>query len=112
MRISDILVEFDDTRQAVLDIVTIMAGEDAHSLPLDAIRQELSAQGIDIDDNALFDLLQPLVIVDNIKDGIVYFNTDSDAHTAGQSGNVDSEVDSEKVVKSMAKKQVKKGLDK
>lgn len=112
MRFSDILVEFDETSQVVLDIVTIMAGEDTHSLPLDAIQQELGAQGIDIDDNALFDLLQTLAIVDNIKDDIVYFNTDSAAHAAGQSGEVDAEVDSEKVVKSMAKKQVKKGLDK
>ena len=111
MRFSDILVEIDETSQAILDIVTIMAGEETHSLPLETIQQELSAQGIDIDDNALFDILQTLVIVDNIKDDVVFFNTDSSAHTAGQS-EPDAEVDSEKMVKSMAKKQVDKGLDK
>lgn len=111
MRFSDILVEFDEVNQVVLDIVTIMAGEGTHSLPIEAIQQELSAQGIDIDENALFDLLDTLAIVDNIKDDIVYFNTDGPSHSAGQSDEEDVELDQEKTVKSMAKKQVDKGLD-
>lgn len=110
MRIAEILSEdATDIRGAVIDLLTIMAGEGLDSVGMDTIIKELSAQGMDVDSNSLFDLLNNLAIVRNIKDDVVFFNTDSD-----QSHNSDLP-DPEKQknhVSSMAKKQVDKELKK
>lgn len=108
MRFSDILVEFDNVQDSILDIISLMTGEDTHSLPIEAIQQELISQGIEISDNSLFDVLTTLAIVDNIKDGIVYFNAHSAAHAVGNSSDVE-EPDEDHVSK-MAKKQIDKDL--
>ena len=65
--------------------------------------------GIDADAESLFDEIQNLPIVNNIKDGIVYFNTASLG--ASNMNKVDPEKNKKKV-KAMAKKQVDKELDK
>jgi len=113
MRFSDFLAEDDMVRDAVIDIITIMAGEETHSLPLEAIQAELESAGIDIDNNALFDLLDTLPIVDNIQDDVVFFNVDGPAHAAGMGGEEGMDAEQQQgTVKSMAQKQVQKGLDK
>lgn len=112
MRIVEIISESADaseTRGAVIDLLTIMAGEGLDSTSLETLITELSTQGIDIDRNSLFDLLNNLAIVRNIKDDVVFFNTDSD-----QSHNSDlpDPEKQQKHVSSMAKKQVDKELKK
>jgi hypothetical protein len=113
MRYTDlvgILKEADDINQAVLDVLTTIAGEGVGTANFGLIQQELSAQGYDVDDNALFDILNNLAIVRNIENDVVHFNTDSD-QSKGQSRETDPEKDKKHVSK-LARKQVKKGLDK
>ena len=113
MRYTDlvgILKEADDINQAVLDVLTKIAGEGVGTANFGLIQQELSAQGYDVDDNALFDILNNLAIVRNIENDVVHFNTDSD-QSKGQSQENDPEKDKKQVDK-LARKQVKKGLDK
>ena len=116
MRFSDFIVEENVAIQAILDIVTIMAGEDGHSLPIHAIQQELSAQGIDIDTNALIDIVQTLPIVTNVEAGnpkdysIVFFNSDSAMHNPGSSAEPGDGEASRDKVSDMAKKQINKDL--
>ena len=113
MRYTDlvgILREADDVNQAVLDVLTTIAGEGVGTVNFGLIQQELSAQGYDVDDNALFDILNNLAIVRNIENDVVHFNTDSD-QSKGQSQETDPEKDKKHVSK-LARKQVKKGLEK
>lgn len=111
MKIQEIISLIEGSPEAaVLDILTVMAGEGLDTANFDMIKDQLSSSGIDLDDNSLFDLLNNLAIVRNIKDRVVFFNTDSD-----QSHNQDLEVDPEKDAKhvsKMAKKQVDKELKK
>lgn len=65
--------------------------------------------GVDVDDEALFDEITNLQIVNNIKDGIVYFNTSS--LDASNLNKVDPDK-AKKKIKTMAKKQVDKELSK
>ena len=78
MRYADLVTENLDIKDAVIDLLTAMAGEGVESMSLDSLVKELSAQGIDVDAHALYDLLDHIAIVRNIKDNIVYFNADSD----------------------------------
>ena len=94
----------------MLDVLTTIAGEGVGTANFGLIQQELSAQGYDVDDNALFDILNNLAIVRNIENDVVHFNTDSD-QSKGQSQENDPEKDKKQVDK-LARKQVKKGLDK
>jgi len=114
MRFDEIIVEDEDVRQSILDIITSMAGEDASSLPLDAVQDELRMSGIDISDDALFDVLDTMdSVVTNIEDGVVFFNPDGPAHDPGMGGEANMDAEMQKgTVKSMAQKQVQKGLDK
>ena len=116
MRFSDLLVEVDQTVQAITDIVTIMAGEDGHSLPIHAIQQELSMQGIDIDTNALIDIVQTMPIVTNVEAGepkdasVVFFNPDSAQHDPGSSAKPGDGEASRDTVSKMAKQQIDKEI--
>ena len=113
MRYTDlvgILKEADDINQAVLDVLTTIAGEGVGTANFELIQQELSAQGYDVDDNALFDIMNNLAIVNNIENDVVHFNTDSD-QSKSQGQENDPEKDKKHVGKP-ARKQVKKGLDK
>jgi|TARA_B110000908_G_scaffold76823_1_gene92453 hypothetical protein len=108
MRYAD-LFEITQVDSKIIDLLSILSSEGVESIPLDAIVTELLATGVDVDEQSLFDEMQDLPIVNNIKDGIVYFNTSS--MDASNLNKVDPEKSKSKV-KAMAKKQVKKGLDK
>ena len=84
-----------------------MAGEGINSIPPSLVK-ELAKQGIDVDENSLFDVADNLAIVRNIKDDVIFFNTDSDA-SAGDPEQQDPEQQDKKIDK-LARKQVKKEL--
>jgi hypothetical protein len=115
MKIVDIIYnslheDQDQIKSAIIDILTVMTGEGVDSMSLDVIQRSLGSQGIDVDEHALFDICSNLAIVRNIKDGIVYFNSDSD-----QSQYQDTPADpqkQDKKIDTLARKQVKKELDK
>lgn len=110
MRISDIIVEETPVRDTVIDLLTVLNGEGVDSVAIDALQQEISNQGIDVDHNSLFDLLDTLPIVHNIKDDVVYFSSDSEKsrYNNTQANDIEKQ---EKKVANLAKKQVKKELD-
>lgn len=102
--------EQDQIKDAVLDILSVFAGEGLDSVNIDMVKRSLSNTGVDADEHALFDILDNLAIVRNIKDGVVFFNTDSD-----QSQGLDQVPDAEKqekTVDKLARKQVSKELKK
>jgi len=108
MRYAD-LFEISVVDSKVIDLLSILSSEGVESIPLDALVKELMSMGVDVDDESLFDEITSLSIVNNIKDGIVYFNTSSlGAHNMNK---IDPEKNKKKV-KSMAKKQMKKELNK
>lgn len=111
MRIADILsiVESDEVANQVIDFLTIMDAENVDSIPLATLVKGLQNQGVTVDRDVLFDILDNLAIVKNIKDDIVYFNSTSDESEYGT--DHDPEKD-DKVVSGMARKQVKKELNK
>jgi hypothetical protein len=111
MRISDIINEsVDDVYDSVLDLITVMAGEGLQSMAIDTIIMELANGGIDVDEASLFDLLSSIDIVDNIKDDVVYFNTDSEAFGNYSTQAPDPEKQN-KTVDRMARKQVDKEIN-
>lgn len=108
MKIAEILlVESQDVQSAVVDLLVTMAGEELDSVSLDTLVGELSAQGVDADTNSLFDLLDSLPIVRNIKDGVVYFNTDSDSSHRSE---LPDQKKQQSQVSDLASKQVDKNL--
>jgi hypothetical protein len=108
MRYAD-LFEISVVDSKVIDLLSILSSEGVESIPLDALVKELVSMGVDVDDESLFDEISNLDIVNNIKDGIVYFNTSS--LDASNLNKIDPEKANKKI-KSMAKKQVKKELNK
>ena len=108
MRYAD-LFEISQVDAKVIDLLSILSSEGVESIPLDSLVKELVAMGIDVDAESLFDEIQNLPIVNNVKDGIVYFNTAS--LRASNMNKVDPEKNKKKV-KAMAKKQVDKELSK
>jgi len=90
MRLLDIISENSTHKDAVLDLLTIMAGEGLDRIPLSVLSGSLA-------------------IVRNIKDGVAFFNTDSD-----QSHNTDlpDPKASKDQVSKLAKKQVDKEMKK
>ena len=108
MRYAD-LFEISVVDSKVIDLLSILSSEGVESIPLDALVKELSAMGVDVDDESLFDEITNLKIVNNIKEGQVYFNTAS--LQASNLNKVDPEKNKKKV-KAMAKKQVDKELSK
>lgn len=109
MFIADIIYENSTTEDIVLDLLTTMAGEGLDSAPLSMLVDALSKQGVDIDATALFDVLENLAIVDNIKDDVVYFNTDSKASHYGSKPDPEKQ---DKQVSKLAKKQIDKEIKK
>ena len=108
MRYAD-LFEISVVDSKVIDLLSILSSEGVESIPLASLVKELSAMGMDVDEQSLFDEITNLKIVSNIKDGTVYFNTSSLG--ASNMNKVDPEKNKKKI-KAMAKKQVKKELDK
>ena len=108
MRIADILNELADPKSAVLDLLTVLASEGIDTINISALMDELNKQGIDVDHHSLFDLLDGMAIVRNIKDDIVYFSSDSERSTYSSTEDPEKQ---QKTVSKLAKKQVKKELD-
>jgi hypothetical protein len=109
MRFADLIRENSTIHDSILDLLTAMSGEGLDSVPLSALVAELNNQGIDIDEPGLFDNLSNLAIVRNIKDGIVYFNSDSDQ---SHYSNLPDPKKQEKQVSKLARKQVDKEIKK
>jgi len=108
MRYAD-LFEISVVDSKVIDLLSVLSSEGVESVPLASLVGELRAMGVDVDEQSLFDELGNLQIVNNIKDGVVYFNTSSMG--ASNMNKVDPEK-ADKKIKSMAKKQVDKELKK
>jgi hypothetical protein len=108
MRFSD-LHEYNQVDNTVIDLLTVLSGEGVESIGLDALVSELDAMGMNVDSASLFDELQNLKMIHNIKDGVVYFHSTSQG--ASTLNKVDPEKD-DKVVKKMAQKKVSKELKK
>lgn len=109
MRFADLVTENTELQDAVIDLLAVMAGEGVNSIPLAVLVKELGKQGLDVDEPSLFDIADNLAIVRNIKDGVVFFNTDSDASQGGEQAPDPEQQD--KKIDNMARKQVKKELD-
>ena len=100
MRYAD-LFEFSGIDSKVIDLLSVLSSEGVESIPLTSLVDELRAMGVDVDEESLFDEITNISIINNIKDGVVYFNTSSLGAT-----------NMNKKVKAMAKKQVDKELSK
>ena len=66
MRYAD-LFEITQVDSKIIDLLSILSSEGVESIPLDAIVTELLATGVDVDEQSLFDEMQDLPIVNNIK---------------------------------------------
>lgn len=108
MRYAD-LFEFSGIDSKVIDLLSVLSSEGVESIPLASLVDELNAMGVDVDEESLFDEITNISIINNIKDGVVYFNTSSMGAT--NMNKIDPEKNKKKV-KSMAKKQVDKELSK
>ena len=109
MRYAELFELNSEVDSKVIDLLSILSSEGVDSIPLESLVTELKAMGVDADMESLFDEISNLPIVNNIKDGMVYFNTfKSDASNLNK---VDPEK-ADKTVTNMAKKQVKKELNK
>jgi len=108
MRYAD-LFEFSGIDSKVIDLLSVLSSEGVESIPLKSLVDELQAMGVDVDEESLFDEITNISIINNIKDGVVYFNTSSLGAT--NMNKVDPEKNKKKV-KAMAKKQVDKELSK
>lgn len=103
MRYADLI------RGEVIDLITVLDAEGINTVPMEVLQDELSKIDINVDSASLMPVLDKLRIVDNIKDGVVYFNSDENH------GEYNSQPDPEKQDKkidSMARKQVNKEIKK
>jgi len=107
MRICDIIRENSTVHDAILDLLTALSGEGLDSVPMQSILGDLNSQGIDLDEPGLFDNLSNLAIVRNIKDGVVYFNSDSDQSHYNDMPDPEAQ---DKQVSKLAQKQVDKAV--
>ena len=108
MRFND-LFEYSEIDSALIDLLTVLSAEGIDSISMEAVMSELESQGHDVDEPSLFDEIEKLPMIHNIKDGVISF------HTSSKNANIqhieDPEKD-EKVIDKMARKQVKKELKK
>ena len=72
MRFND-LFEYSEVENAVVDLLTVLSAEGIDTISMDALVAELESQGHDVDEPSLFDEIQKLDMVHNIKDGVVRF---------------------------------------
>lgn len=107
MRISDIINEASTVEQSILDYLSILAGEGLKSISISTLIAELATNDIDVDEGMLFDILNNLAIVNNIKDDVVFFSTDSGG---AQVDAGEGPAKAEKTIDRMARKQTKKEL--
>lgn len=111
MRLSEIIsiLAENEIESQIIDFLTIMDAEQIDSIPLETLVKGLQGQGIDVHSDVLFDILDNLAIVKNIKDNIVYFNSTSDDSMAGQEHNPEKD---KKTVSKLANKKIDKELNK
>jgi len=108
MRFND-LFEYSEVDNAIVDLLIVLSAEGIDTISMEALIAELESQGHDVDEPSLFDELQNIPMVHNIKDNMISF------HTSSKNANIqnikDPEKD-EKVIDKMARKKVKKELSK
>ena len=108
MRFND-LFEYSEVDNAIVDLLIVLSAEGIDTISMEALIAELESQGHDVDEPSLFDELQNIPMVHNIKNGIVSF------HTSSKNANIQNVEDpekDEKVIDKMARKKVKKELSK
>ena len=105
MRFSEIVVEdTSDIKSIIIDIISVAAAEGMSSLSLDTLAKSLAEMGNEIDHSLLFDILDSISIVDNIKDDVIFFGRD------GKSSSEPSREQQDNRIDKMARKQVKKDI--
>jgi|TARA_B110000977_G_scaffold165757_1_gene213207 hypothetical protein len=105
MRFSEIVVEdTSDIKSIIIDIISVAAAEGMSSLSLDTLAKSLAEMGNEIDHSLLFDILDSIPIVDNIKDDVIFFGRD------GKSSSEPSREQQDNRIDKMARKQVKKDI--
>tara|TARA_R110000851_G_scaffold306787_1_gene465267 strand:+ start:24 stop:341 length:318 start_codon:yes stop_codon:yes gene_type:complete len=105
MRFSEIVVEdTSDIKSIIIDIISVAAAEGMSSLSLDTLAKSLAQMGNEIDHSLLFDILDSIPIVDNIKDDVIFFGRD------GKSSSEPSREQQDNRIDKMARKQVKKDI--
>lgn len=102
MRYADLI------KSHVVDLLTSLDAEGISTVAIDTLLSELNSLGNDFDKSTLIDVLNGFAIVKNIKDDIVYFN--SDPHSTDF--EPDQAEKDDKTIDKLARKQVSKELSK
>ena len=104
MRFSEIVEDTSDITSIIIDIISMAAAEGMSSLSIDTIQRSLSEMGNDIDHSMLFDVLDSIPVIDNIKDDVIFFGRDDSTSSEPSKDQQDNRIDK------MARKQVKKDI--
>jgi len=104
MRFSEIVEDTSDIKSVIIDIISVASAEGMSSLSIETIQKSLSNMGNDIDHSVLFDVLDSIPVVDNIKDDVIFFGRDDNSASEPSKDQQDNHVDK------MARKQVKKDI--
>ena len=99
MRFSDLV------KSSVIDILSTLTAEGVYSVSIETLLKTLQSQGLSVDNQSLFALIDTLPIVNTIKDNVVHFNK------ADAPNDSDPEKD-EKTVSKLASKKINKELSK
>jgi hypothetical protein len=104
MRFSEIAEDTSDINRVVIDIIAVASAEGLHSLSIDTIHRSLSDMGNEINKDMLFDVLDAIPAIDNIKDDVIFFGNDGKAADEPSKDQQDNHIDK------MARKQVNKDI--
>jgi hypothetical protein len=104
MRFSEIVEDTSDVRSIIIDIISVASAEGMTSLSIDTLQKSLAEMGSELGHSILFDLLDSIPIVDNIKDDVIFFGRDDKSSSEPTSDQQDNRIDK------MARKQVKKDI--
>ena len=104
MRFSEIVEDTSDIKSIIIDIISVASAEDMTSLSIDTLHKSLAEMGNEVDHSILFDLLDSIPIVDNIKDDVIFFGRDDSSSSEPTRDQQDNRIDK------MARKQVKKDI--
>ena len=104
MRFSEIVEDTSDIKSIIIDIISVASAEGMTSLSIDTLHKSLAEMGNEVDHSILFDLLDSIPIVDNIKDDVIFFGRD------GKSSSEPSREQQDNRIDKMARKQVKKDI--
>ena len=94
----------DETKNAILDIITVYQAKNQTEIPLTVILKTLHRQNYDVDRRLVIDLIKDMDVVKRISSNVVYLQTDDSDDVAGK----DEAEKSKDTVKQMAKKTLKK----